>query len=210
MDFNTFISKIGLTKKFLQKVFCFLFTLQLFFSFSANAWMPIGALTLKRLSLLAGKPGADVGPGIDDGPGAAARFNFPSSMATDASGNIYVADSNNNTIRKITPAGTVSTLAGAAGASGSADGLGAAARFYNPSGVATDSSGNIYVADTYNNAIRKITPAGVVTTIAGFNQSPQVKFGALPAYIFRPQGVSVANGRLYITSQHVIVWMPLP
>jgi sugar lactone lactonase YvrE len=88
-------------------------------------------------------------------------------VATDSGGNIYVADTSNHTIRKITPAGVVTTLAGSAGISGSADGTGSAARFYYPEGVATDSSGNVYVSDNSNGTIRKITPAGVVTTLAG-------------------------------------------
>ena len=73
----------------------------------------------------------------------------------------------NHTIRKVTPAGVVTTLAGLAGSSGSADGTGSAARFYHPSGVAVDSAGNVYVADCGNHTIRKVTPAGVVTTLAG-------------------------------------------
>src|SRR6266852_5393087 len=104
--------------------------------------------------------------GSADGTGSAARFSFPSGVATDASGNVYVADSYNSTIRQITPAGVVTTLAGLAGITGSADGTGSAARFYFPFGVATDSSGNVYVADTDNSTVRKITPAGVVTTLA--------------------------------------------
>src|SRR5205085_7097368 len=92
---------------------------------------------------------------------------LPVSAAADGSGNVFVADMNNSTIRKITPAGTVTTLAGLAGSSGSADGTGSAARFFLPNGVAADVSGNVYVADTNNRTIRKITPAGVVTTLAG-------------------------------------------
>src|SRR5437867_9871234 len=105
--------------------------------------------------------------GSADGTGSAARFNGPYGVATDSSGNVYVADTGNCTIRKITPAGVVTTLAGLAGFTGSADGTGSAARFNGPSSVATDSSDNVYVADTFNHTIRKITPAGVVTTLAG-------------------------------------------
>jgi sugar lactone lactonase YvrE len=129
------------------------------------------ACVTPMLSLLAGSMG---GYGAVDGPGAVARFGYPNGIATDAAGNVYVADSGNDTIRKITAAGVVTTLAGSVGVSGSADGTGSAAQFNQASGVATDAAGNVYVADatsdsTYggNNTIRKITPAGVVTTIAG-------------------------------------------
>src|SRR5438477_453718 len=94
-------------------------------------------------------------PGSADGTGSAAQFAGPWGVATDSSGNVYVADTYNHTIRKITPAGDVTTLAGLAGSLGSADGTGSAARVYEPYGVATDSSGSIYVADTANNTIRK-------------------------------------------------------
>ena len=81
--------------------------------------------------------------------GSAARFDSPSGVAVDSAGNVYVADTGNHTIRKVTPAGVVTTLAGLAGSSGSADGTGSAARFNYPSGVAVDSAGNVYVADTW-------------------------------------------------------------
>src|SRR5947199_192344 len=87
---------------------------------------------------LAGNPGW----GSGDGTGSVARFAEPESVAVDGAGNIYVADINNQTIRKITSAGVVSTLAGLAGSSGSADGTGSAARFAYPYGVAVDSAGN--------------------------------------------------------------------
>jgi sugar lactone lactonase YvrE len=116
------------------------------------------------VTTLAGSPGS---AGSTDGTGAAARFVNPNGLAIDTAGNVYVADWGNATIRRITPAGVVTTLAGTPGSPGSADGTGAAARFSLPTGVAVDSAGNVYVADQGNNTIRRITPAGVVTTLAG-------------------------------------------
>jgi streptogramin lyase len=106
-------------------------------------------------------------PGTNDGPRLAASFNHPLGVAVDSSNNVFVADSGNHTIRKITPAGEVTTLAGSAGIPGTNDNLGADARFNNPIGVAVDAAGNVFVADNGNLTIRKITPAGVVTTLAG-------------------------------------------
>ena len=105
--------------------------------------------------------------GSTDGASSVAQFNDPYAAAVDSSGNVYIADAHNNTIRKITPSGTVSTLAGTAGQSGSADGTGTAARFNNPTGIAVDGSGNVYVVDALNNTIRMITPGGAVSTLAG-------------------------------------------
>jgi len=105
--------------------------------------------------------------GSTDGTGTAARVYEPKDVAIDSAGNVYVADFGNHTIRKVTTAGVVTTLAGTAGLAGSADGTGAAARFNLPRGVAVDGASNVYVADTYNHTIRKVTAAGVVTTLAG-------------------------------------------
>ncbi len=105
--------------------------------------------------------------GSADGPGRTAGFNMPAGLAVDASGTIYVADYGNSTVRKIAPDGTVSTLAGSPGAIGAKDGVGSAARLAAPFGIAVDSSGNVYVSDWMAATIRKITPDGTVTTVAG-------------------------------------------
>ncbi len=104
--------------------------------------------------------------GFADGQGSAARFNTPSGIALDAQGNLYVADTGNHAIRKISPQGAVSTLAGD-GTPGFADGAGALARFNGPMGVAVASDGRVYVADTWNDRIRVIATDGTVTTLAG-------------------------------------------
>ncbi len=116
-----------------------------------------------------------------------------------------MADFYNHAIRKVTSAGVVSTLAGLAGSSGSVDGTGNAARFNLPSGVAVDATGNVYVADTFNHTIRKITPNGLVTTIAG--QVGQSGFipGALPGVVSSPQGIALFGTTLYATSNNAIV-----
>ncbi len=98
--------------------------------------------------------------GSADGTGTAATFYDPSGVAVDGSGNVYVGDTYNHLVRKITSAGVVTTLAGS-GSQGSANGTGTAASFSNPRGIAVDGSGNVYVADYANHLIRKITLAGV-------------------------------------------------
>jgi sugar lactone lactonase YvrE len=104
--------------------------------------------------------------GYANGPGSQAAFNTPSGLAIDSKGNLFVADTGNNRIRKITPQGLVSTLSGD-GSAGHADGPAAQAQFDGPIGITVDALGNVYVADTYNDRIRKITPEGNVSTIAG-------------------------------------------
>src|SRR5438105_4705054 len=130
-----------------------------------------------------------------DGTGSQAGFYQPYGVAADSAGNVYVADTQNHTIRKITPAGVVTTLAGAVAVTGSADGTGSAALFNAPSGIAVDSAGNLYVADTYNFTIRKITSAGVVTTLAGTAGSAGRADGAgNGAQFYYPYGVAVDSG----------------
>ena len=117
-------------------------------------------------------------------------------MAVDAAGTLYVADSNNNTIRQITPAGVVTTLAGLAGSFGSTDGTGSAARFGGPQAIAVDGTGTLYVADTGNSTIRKITAGGVVTTIAG---CPGCIGSENWGRFNMPSGIAVnAKGDLYV------------
>jgi len=158
---------------------------------------PVPAPPKGNLVLLAGDIG---GSGNVDGLGVAARFQSPQGIAVDTAGNVYVTEGDQDTIRKITPAGEVSTFAGSAGSPGSADGAGAAARFGGPAGVATDSAGNVYVADGSNHTIRKITPAGVVSTLAGSVGAPGSADGAAAAARFNsPAGIAAdSSGNLYV------------
>ncbi len=143
--------------------------------------------------------GATLTIGADDGVGTNARFNGPEGVALDASGNVYVADTGNYTIRKITPAGAVTTFAGFAGSSGSTDGT-AAARFELVQGVCVDGSGNVYVSDSTNDTIRKITSDGVVTTFAGAAHQIGSTDGAGSIARFSyPIGIAVdAFGNVYV------------
>lgn len=138
--------------------------------------------------------------GYLDGTGSAARFYGPTGVAVDSAGNVYVADSFNNAIRKISPGGVVTTLAGLGGTGGSTDGTGSSARFHQPLGVAVDSAGNVYVGDSLNSTIRKISPAGVVSTLAGLANSPGGVDGTgSSARFYSPSGVAVDNaGTVYV------------
>ena len=120
-------------------------------------------ITASRITVVAGRPGP---PGSVDGPATTARFFQPQAIACDARGDIYVVDAD-NVIRKISRSGVVTTVAGRAGESGAADGPGSSALFNAPSGIACDTQGNLYVADTSNNTIRKVLPNGRVITYAG-------------------------------------------
>ncbi|SPE36815.1 NHL repeat containing protein (fragment) [Burkholderiales bacterium] len=160
----------------------------------------IGAGAIPSLAVVAGM----LQEGATDGSGTAASFQGPFGIAVDGAGNVYVADSGNNTVRAITPSGVVSTLAGSAGVIGSADGTGAGASFNAPAGVATDSAGNVYVADTGNETIRKITPSGVVTTLAGSPGLAGTSDGTGSAARFwGPIGIAAdAAGNLYVADDY--------
>jgi len=136
-------------------------------------------------------------PGFADGPGVEARFNRPNGLAIDAAGVLYVTDSLNNRIRKILPDGTVSTLAG--GDPDYVDGPGVNARFRVPSGITVDSTGILYITDTYNNRIRKILTDATVRTVAGGGAGHNPNGIGLTARFNRPEGLVVdATGVLYI------------
>jgi sugar lactone lactonase YvrE len=135
-----------------------------------------------------------------------ATFNNPHGMVCDQSGNLFVADRNNHLIRKITPAGVVTTFAGS-GIAGSSDGIGTAASFFEPWGIAIDQTGNLYVADTKNYLIRKISPTAVVTTIAGAGTSGVTDGPANSAQFGFPTGIAAdASGNIYVSEfmTHVI------
>jgi hypothetical protein len=151
------------------------------------------------VTTLAGS-GSELVVGSTDGTGSVARFNYPERVAVDSAGNVYIADKVNHTIRKMTSGGTVTTLAGAAGVPGSADGTATAARFNLPVGITVDGSGNIFVADTSNYTIRKITN-GLVSTVAGLVGSPGSADGAGSAARFsNVYGVAVDSaGNLYVS-----------
>jgi DNA-binding beta-propeller fold protein YncE len=144
--------------------------------------------------------------GSIDGAGSDARFFDLAGVAVDLAGNLYVADTENHTIRKITSTGVVSTFAGKPGTAGSADGTGNAPRFNRPFGVALDLAGNLYVTDTYNFAIRRISPTRVVTTLAGAAGSSGHADGTGSAAQFnRLLGITVDSaGNLFATDSVTI------
>jgi sugar lactone lactonase YvrE len=154
---------------------------------SIQSNVPFEYVPSRTVSSLAGSGVA----GYADGKGAAAQFNFVTNagMDTDNDGNIYVADINNHCIRKITPDGTVTTLAGKPGVAGNVNGQGTAALFDHPTGLVVDKDNNVFVTDTWNWALRKITPGGTVSTVLGW---------VLPF----PQGITIDNntGKMYVVS----------
>lgn len=157
---------------------------------------PAGAVTTLSGTLIAGYTNTSA-------IGVPASFNGPTGVTTDALGNIYVADFGNNLIRKIASTGAVSTLAGGGSATGTKSGntndVGTKALFNGPAGVAVDAAGNVYVADFTNNLIREITPAGVVTTLAGSGKAGSTNGAGTAASFNGPRGVAVdAAGNVYV------------
>lgn len=146
------------------------------------------------VTTLAGLAGA---PGSADGSGTAAGFRSPGGIAA-LGGDLYVTDSGNHTVRKVTAAGLVTTIAGTAGQAGSADGTGAAALFSNPHGIVA-LRGDLYVADAGNHTIRKVTPAGEVTTLSGAPGVSGTADGtAGAARFFTPLGIAAIDTNLFV------------
>ena len=142
-----------------------------------------------------------VNAGATDGIAGVATFNGPAGITKDSAGNFYVVDSRNQIIRKITPAGTVSTVAGATGIMGYAEGVGTMAKFRlsADSSIAVDKAGTIYVADTSNNAVRRVSQSGEVTTLAGTGFAGNVDGNGTAAGFNRPTGIATdPAGNVYV------------
>ena len=138
--------------------------------------------------------------GYADGPAASAQFRTPGGIAHDASGVLYIADTQNHVIRRVAVDGTVSTLAGSAGQNANTDGTGSAARFNEPQGIVLGPDGDLYVADKSNQVIRRVTTAGVVTTYAGNGTAGFVNGAAASAQFRQPTALAVAaNGDLIVS-----------
>ncbi|WP_167855331.1 SMP-30/gluconolactonase/LRE family protein [Hymenobacter wooponensis] len=156
-----------------------------------------------RMSTLAGMP-PNGSPGSTDGPALQARFNWPRGLALGADGTLYVADTKNETIRAISPAGLVRTLAGQAGRPGFAQGSGPQARFNQPVGVVVDATGTLYVVDQGNQAVRKITPDGTVSTVVGHPTSPASSIqSSASLQLVKPTAIAWGpGGDLYVSDEN--------
>ena len=186
---------------------------------------PAGVVT--TVAGMVGNPQANIFPiaGSADGIGTTAGFDGAFGIAVDASDNVFVADSNNKTVRKISPTGLVTTLAGLVGQAGTADGTGSAARFTHPRRLTVDKAGNVYVVDTSNtnnnpfapdtgnSTIRKISSSGVVTTIAGQSGGGigTTTSGPLPGKLANLRAITVgADGALYVNTVDAVLKIALP
>lgn len=137
-----------------------------------------------------------------DGSGTAASFDIPVALAVDGSGNVFVADRDNNCIRKISPAGLVTTFAGKGRVYGYADGKGSDVRFWEPTGIAVDKTGNVYVSDRSNERIRKITPDGTVSTLAGDGKSGYRDGAGANAQFYHPARIAADSaGNIYVADE---------
>jgi sugar lactone lactonase YvrE len=174
----------------------------LFVADTRNSTIRKIVISTGAVTTLAGTAGS---AGSVDGTRSAARLNYPVGMTNDGLGNLFFADSYNHLVRKLVIAtATVSTLAGSAGALGSTDGTGSAARFYYPDGVASDGAGNLYVGDSSNNEIRKVViTTGAVTTFAGATQHQGSTDGiGTDARFFSPLRVaSDGAGNLFVADE---------
>ena len=161
-------------------------------------------LQAQLVTTVAGQPEIS---GSNDGEAFTATFNNPHGIAVDINGTVYTADRFSHIIRKITLDGMVTTLAGTAGVSGNVDGTGDTALFYEPWGLCVDGVGNVFVADTRNNKIRKITPDGTVTTIAGSGNFGTSNGFGVSATFGNPTGIEVDGvGNIYVADHltHII------
>jgi len=174
---------------------------------SGNLFVSSGVLIKKITSSGASSTFAGSTAGNTDGTGTAAAFSSIWGMTVDSSGNLYVADTGNNNIRKITSSGVVTTFAGSTtagiGTSGSTNGTGTAATFNKPASLAFDSSGNLFVSEFGNHNIRKITSSGVVTTFAGSTSSGSTDGTGTAASFSKPLGIVIdSSDSIYVVDQN--------
>jgi sugar lactone lactonase YvrE len=162
------------------------------------------------ISTVAGNHASPPGYGGDGGQATSAQLSYPSGVAVDGSGNLYIADQNNNVIRKVTPGGVISTVAGnqASGSGYGPDGVQAtSSQLSYPMDVKLDAAGNLYIVDDGNSVIRKVTPGGIISTVAGGGNysSPALGDGgpATSAFLNYPEAIAVdGTGNLYISDSN--------